>query len=232
MDNYNNLGINLFLNFLNKLGPLVEDLNIRNNLLEDRIKKDVKEFNNKQVIKLTRMAFEDREEYFDVEINKLNFSIRKAEQNYQYNKVEYLSALKKELEFISEHHSCIEYKKKSKKEENFIYSESRKFDENLELLFKGLTNEGYIDCTLGTFKAIFKEYEIKQKVDWKKALSSLHYFINQLLKKNKFSVKDKWVVTVKCFTHDSAKIDKNNLAKASKISSKNLIKINSVLKLL
>ena len=93
MDNYNNLGINLFLNFLNKLGPLVEELNIRHNLLEDRIKKDVKEFNNKQVIKLTRMAFEDREEYFDVEINKLNFSIRKAEQNYQYNKVEYLSAL-------------------------------------------------------------------------------------------------------------------------------------------
>ena len=63
MDNYNNLGINLFLNFLNKLGPLVEELNIRHNLLEDRIKKDVKEFNNKQVIKLTRMAFEDREEY-------------------------------------------------------------------------------------------------------------------------------------------------------------------------
>ena len=57
MDNYNNLGINLFLNFLNKLGPLVEELNIRHNILEDRIKKDVKEFNNKQVIKLTIMAF-------------------------------------------------------------------------------------------------------------------------------------------------------------------------------
>ena len=42
MDNYNNLGINLFLNFLNKLGPLVEELNIRHNLLEDRIKKDEK----------------------------------------------------------------------------------------------------------------------------------------------------------------------------------------------
>ena len=105
----------------------------------------------------------------------------------------------------------------------------RKFDEKLELLYKGLVNGGYINCSPGTFKAIFKEYEIRQKIDWKKAFSSLNYFINQLLEIEGFSAKDKWIVAVKCFTHEFEEIDKDNLAKATKISSENLMKINSIL---
>ena len=225
-----NMGVNLFLSFLNKLDPIVTELNERHNLLEDKIRKEVEKFNNMQVSKLTRIPFEDRADYFDVEIKKLNWDIRKSEQKHHHKQEKLLKALKEELEFFSKNHSCIKYKKKKTKATYFVFDEVQLFDEKLELLYKGLVNGGYINCTAGVFKAIFKEYEITQKVDWKKALTSLPYFINQLLKKEKFSAKDKWVVAVKCFTHEFEEIDKDNLAKATKVSSENLMKINSILK--
>ena len=230
MYNDRNMGVNLFLSFLNKFDSIATELNKRHNLLEDRIRKEIVEYNNIQVSKLTRISFEDRADYFDVEIKKLNFEIRKAEQKHHHNQLKLLKALKEELVFFSKHHSCIKYKKKRTKETYFVFDEVKKFDEKLELLYKGLVNEGYINCTPGIFKAIFKRNDIKQKIDWKKAFSSLNYFINQLLEIEGFSAKDKWIVAVKCFTHKFKEIDKENLAKATKVSSDNLIKINSILK--
>ena len=230
MYNDRNMVVNLFLSFLNKFDPIATELNKRHNLLEDKIRKEVVEYINIQVSKLTRISFEDRADYFDIEINKLNFEIRKAEQKYHHNQLKLLKALKEELEFFSKHHSCIAYKKKKTKATYFVFDEVQKFAEKLELLHKGLVNGGYINCTPGLFKAIFKSNDIKQKIDWKKSLSSLKYFINQLLEIEGFSAKDKWIVAVKCFTHEFKEIDKENLAKATKVSSDNLIKINLILK--
>jgi isochorismate synthase EntC len=230
MYNDNNLGIKLIMNFFNKLDPVVKELNERHNRLEEKIKSEVVRFNDTQVEKLTRISMIDREDYFDIEINKLNFKIRKAEQKYHHNHLKLLKALKEELEFFSKHHTCIAYKKKRTKATYFVFNNVQLFDVKLELLYKGLVNGGYIDCTSGVFKAIFKENVIKLKVDWKKAFSSLNYFINQLLEIEGFSAKDKWIVAVKCFTHEFEEIDKVNLAKATKVSSDNLMKINSILK--
>ena len=229
MYNDRNMGVNLFLSFLNKLDPIVTELNKRHNLLEDRIRKEIVEYNNIQVSKLTRISFEDRADYFDVEINKLNFEIRKAEQKYHHNQLKLLKALKEELEFFSKHHSCIAYKKKKTKATYFVFDEVQKFAEKLELLHKGLVNGGYINCTPGVFKAIFKSNDIKQKIDWKKSLSSLKYFINQLLEIEGFSAKDKWIVAVKCFTHKFKEIDKENLAKSDALSGDDALSINSIL---
>ena len=223
------MGVNLFLSFLNKLDPIVTELNKRHNLLEDKIRKEVVEYNNIQVSKLTRISFEDRADYFDIEINKLNFEIRKAEQKYHHNQLKLLKALKEELEFFSKHHSCIKYKKKRTKATYFVFNNVKLFDEKLEFLYKGLVNGGYINCTPGVFKAIFKSNDIKQKIDWKKSLSSLKYFINQLLEIEEFSAKDKWIVAVKCFTHKFKEIDKENLAKSDALSGDDALSINSIL---
>ena len=223
------MGVNLFLSFLNKLDPIVTELNKRHNLLEDRIRKEIVEYNNIQFSKLTRISFEDRADYFDVEINKLNFEIRKAEQKYHHNQLKLLKALKEELEFFSKHHSCIAYKKKKTKATYFVFDEVQKFAEKLELLHKGLVNGGYINCTPGVFKAIFKSNDIKQEIDWKKSLSSLKYFINQLLEIEEFSAKDKWIVAVKCFTHKFKEIDKENLAKSDALSGDDALSINFIL---
>ena len=229
MYNDRNMGVNEFLSFLNKFDSIATELNKRHNLLEDRIRKEIKEFNNIQFSKLTRISFEDRADYFDVEIKKLNFEIRKAEQKYHHNQLKLLKALKEELEFFSKHHSCIAYKKKKTKATYFVFDEVQKFAEKLELLHKGLVNGGYINCTPGVFKAIFKRNDIKQKIDWKKSLSSLKYFINQLLKKEIFSAEDKWIVAVKCFTHKFKEIDKENLAKSDALSGDDALSINSIL---
>jgi hypothetical protein len=229
MYNDRNMGVNLFLSFLNKLDPIATELNKRHNLLEDRIRKEIEEYNNIQVSKLTRISFEDRADYFDVEIKKLNFEIRKAEQKHHHNQLKLLKALKEELEFFSKHHSCIAYKKKKTKATYFVFDEVQKFAEKLELLHKGLVNGGYINCTPGVFKAIFKSNDIKQKIDWKKSLSSLKYFINQLLEIEGFSAKDKWIVAVKCFTHKFKEIDKENLAKSDALSGDDALSINSIL---
>ena len=223
------MGVNLFLSFLNKLDPIVTELNKRHNLLEDRIRKEIVEYNNIQVSKLTRISFEDRADYFDVEIKKLNFEIRKAEQKHHHNQLKLLKALKEELEFFSKHHSCIAYKKKKTKATYFVFDEVQKFAEKLELLHKGLVNGGYINCTPGVFKAIFKSNDIKQEIDWKKSLSSLKYFINQLLEIEEFSAKDKWIVAVKCFTHKFKEIDKENLAKSDALSGDDALSINFIL---
>ena len=229
MYNDRNKGVNEFLSFLNKFDSIATELNKRHNLLEDRIRKEIEEFNNIQFSKLTRISFEDRADYFDVEINKLNFEIRKAEQKYHHNQLKLLKALKEELEFFSKHHSCIAYKKKKTKATYFVFDEVQKFAEKLELLHKGLVNGGYINCTPGVFKAIFKSNDIKQKIDWKKSLSSLKYFINQLLEIEEFSAKDKWIVAVKCFTHKFKEIDKENLAKSDALSGDDALSINSIL---
>lgn len=63
MYNDRNMAVNLFLSFLNKFDPIVTELNKRHNLLEDRIRKEIVEFNNIQVSKLTRISFEDRADY-------------------------------------------------------------------------------------------------------------------------------------------------------------------------
>ena len=229
MYNDRNKGVNEFLSFLNKFDSIATELNKRHNLLEDRIRKEIVEYNNIQVSKLTRISFEDRADYFDVEINKLNFEIRKAEQKYHHNQLKLLKALKEELEFFSKHHSCIAYKKKKTKATYFVFDEVQKFAEKLELLHKGLVNGGYINCTPGVFKAIFKSNDIKQEIDWKKSLSSLKYFINQLLEIEEFSAKDKWIVAVKCFTHKFKEIDKENLAKSDALSGYDALSINSIL---
>jgi len=229
MYNDRNMVVNLFLSFLNKFDPIATELNKRHNLLEDRIRKEIEEFNNIQFSKLTRISFEDRADYFDVEIKKLNFEIRKAEQKHHHNQLKLLKALKEELEFFSKHHSCIAYKKKKTKATYFVFDEVQKFAEKLELLHKGLVNGGYINCTPGVFKAIFKSNDIKQKIDWKKSLSSLKYFINQLLEIEGFSAKDKWIVAVKCFTHKFKEIDKENLAKSDALSGDDALSINSIL---
>jgi hypothetical protein len=223
------MAVNLFLSFLNKFDPIVTELNKRHNLLEDRIRKEIVEYNNIQVSKLTRISFEDRADYFDVEIKKLNFEIRKAEQKHHHNQLKLLKALKEELVFFSKHHSCIKFKKKRTKATYFVFNNVQLFDEKLELLYKGLVNEGYINCTPGIFKAIFKRNDIKQKIDWKKAFSSLNYFINQLLEIEGFSAKDKWIVAVKCFTHKFKEIDKENLAKSDALSGDDALSINSIL---
>ena len=229
MHNDRNMGVNEFLSFLNKFDSIATELNKRHNLLEDKIRKEVVEYNNIQVSKLTRISFEDRADYFDVEIKKLNFEIRKAEQKYHHNQLKLLKALKEELEFFSKHHSCIAYKKKKTKATYFVFDEVQKFAEKLELLHKGLVNGGYINCTPGVFKAIFKSNDIKQEIDWKKSLSSLKYFINQLLEIEGFSAKDKWIVAVKCFTHKFKEIDKENLAKSDALSGDDALSINSIL---
>jgi len=229
MYNDRNKGVNEFLSFLNKFDSIATELNKRHNLLEDRIRKEIVEYNNIQVSKLTRISFEDRADYFDVEIKKLNFEIRKAEQKYHHNQLKLLKALKEELEFFSKHHSCIAYKKKKTKATYFVFDEVQKFAEKLELLHKGLVNGGYINCTPGVFKAIFKSNDIKQEIDWKKSLSSLKYFINQLLEIEEFSAKDKWIVAVKCFTHKFKEIDKENLAKSDALSGDDALSINSIL---
>ena len=112
MCNDNNLAINRLYRLFDELDPIVKRMNDRYNLLEEHVKSEVVKFNNEQIRFLTRMPIEDRGDYFDVEINKLNFKIRKAEQNYNHDEVKLLKALWEELQFFSENHSCIEYKRR------------------------------------------------------------------------------------------------------------------------
>tara|TARA_B100000795_G_scaffold134275_1_gene100289 strand:- start:717 stop:1400 length:684 start_codon:yes stop_codon:yes gene_type:complete len=223
------MAVNKILNFLDKLNPIIKELNERHNLLEDRVSFEVVKFTESQVLILTRKPMDERVDYFDIEINKLNFKIRKAEQNYSHDEVKLLKAFRDELQFFSENHSCIEYKMKNKKEVYFVFSNAQKFDETLEYIHKGLVAKGFIDCSKGKFKALFKESTLKSKVDWKTALSSLNYFVNQLLKIDGFSVSNKWVTSSKCFLHEKEGFDSDNLAKANRVSAGNQKSINSIL---
>ena len=223
------MSVNKVLNFLDRLNPIIKELNKRHNLLEERVRFEVIQFIETQVLILTRKPMDERDDYFDVEINKLNFKIRKAELNYSHDEVKLLKAFRDELQFFSENHSCIVYKKKSKKEVYFVFSNAQKFDETLEYIHKALVAKGFIDCSKGEFKALFKESTLKSKVDWKAALSSLNYFINQLLEIEGFSVSNKWVVSSNCFLHDKESFNSNNLAKANKVSADNMKLILNIL---